>query len=63
MGNEYEVCKFDCQEFLQFRVTVDGAKLAGKPEGKRPLEGHRRRWKISTKISLMGAGYECAEWI
>ena len=37
--------------------------LVGKPEGKRPLERHRRRWEDNIRIDLqeVGLGYE--DWI
>jgi len=38
--------------------------LVGKPEGKRPLGKHRRRWKDNIKMDLQEVGYggmDCAE--
>jgi hypothetical protein len=34
--------------------------LVGKPEGKRPLGRHRRRWKDNIKIDLQEVG--CGVW-
>jgi len=31
-------------------------ELVGKPEGKRSLEGHRRRWKDNIKTGLQQVG-------
>jgi hypothetical protein len=33
--------------------------LVGKPEGKRPLERPRRRWKDVIKMDLMEIGWGC----
>jgi hypothetical protein len=33
--------------------------LVGKPEGKRPLERPRRRWKDGIKIDLREIGWGC----
>jgi hypothetical protein len=32
--------------------------LVGKPEGKRPFERPRRRWKNNTRTDLMEIGWE-----
>jgi hypothetical protein len=37
--------------------------LVGKPEGKRPLERPRRRWKDGIKMDLREIGWEAVEWI
>jgi hypothetical protein len=37
--------------------------LGGKPEGKRPLGRHRRRWKDNIKIDIQEMGYEGKNWI
>jgi hypothetical protein len=35
----------------------------GKPEGKRPLEGPRRRWEDGIKMDLREIGWGGVEWI
>jgi hypothetical protein len=37
--------------------------LVRKPEGKRPLERPRRRWKDGIEIDLREIGSGCVEWI
>jgi hypothetical protein len=37
--------------------------LVGKPEGKRPLGIHRRRWKDNIKIDLQEVGCGGMDWI
>ena len=37
--------------------------LVGKPEGKRPLEGPRRRWEAYIKIYLQEVGKGCGDWM
>jgi len=37
--------------------------LVGKPEGKRPLGRHRRRWEDNIKMDLQEVGCGCLEWI
>jgi hypothetical protein len=37
--------------------------LVGKPEGKRPLERHRRRWEDNIKMDLQEVGYGGMDWI
>jgi hypothetical protein len=37
--------------------------LVGKPEGKRPPERHRRRWKVNTKMQLQKVGCGSMDWI
>jgi hypothetical protein len=37
--------------------------LVGKPEGKRPLGGPRRRWMNNVKIVLIEVGRDDMEWI
>jgi hypothetical protein len=35
----------------------------GKPEGKRPLGGPRRRWMDNIKMYLREIGWDCMGWI
>jgi hypothetical protein len=35
----------------------------GKPEGKRPLGRHRRRWEDNIKVDLQEVGCEATDWI
>jgi hypothetical protein len=37
--------------------------LVGKPEGKRPLGRHRRRWKDNIKLDLRKIGWGGMDWI
>jgi hypothetical protein len=37
--------------------------LVGRPEGKRPLGGDRRRWENNIKMDLQGVGCEVMDWI
>ena len=37
--------------------------LVGKPEGKRPLGRHRRRWEDNIKMDLQEAGCGGMDWI
>jgi hypothetical protein len=37
--------------------------LVGKPEGKRPLVRHRRRWEDGIKMDLRKKGWGCVDWI
>jgi hypothetical protein len=37
--------------------------LVGKPEGKRPLGKHRRRWKDNIKMDLQEVGCGGMDWI
>jgi hypothetical protein len=37
--------------------------LVGRPEGKRPLGGPRRRWEDNIKIDLREIGIDGANWI
>jgi len=37
--------------------------MMGKPEGKRPLGRHRRRWEDNIKMDLQEAGCEGTNWI
>jgi hypothetical protein len=37
--------------------------LVGRPEGKRPLEGPRRRWENNIKMDLREIGIDEAKWI
>jgi hypothetical protein len=40
-----------------YRVSV------GRPEGKRPLGRHRRRWEDNIKMDLREIGIDGANWI
>jgi hypothetical protein len=37
--------------------------LVGKPEGKRPLGGPRRRWEDNIKMDLREIGIDGTNWI
>jgi hypothetical protein len=37
--------------------------LVGKPEGKRPLGRHRRKWEVNIKLDLREIGMDGANWI
>jgi len=37
--------------------------LVGKPEGKRPLGGPRRRWEDNIKLDLQEMGCGSVDWI
>jgi len=37
--------------------------LVGKPEGKRPLGRHRRRWEDNITMDLQEVGCEVMDWI
>ena len=37
--------------------------LVGKPDGKRPLGRHRRRWEDNIKMDLQEVGCEGMDWI
>jgi hypothetical protein len=37
--------------------------LVGKPEGKRPLGGPRRRWVEKVKMDLREIGWDGTNWI
>jgi hypothetical protein len=37
--------------------------LVGKPEGRRPLEGPRRRWEDNIKMDLREVGWGSRDWI
>jgi hypothetical protein len=37
--------------------------LVGKPEGKRPLRRHRRRWVDNIKMDLLEIGWGGVDWI
>ena len=37
--------------------------LVGKPEGKRPLGGPRRRWVDNIGMDLQEVGCGCVDWI
>ena len=37
--------------------------LVGKPEGKRPLRRHRRRWVDNIKMDLQEVGGVCGDWM
>jgi hypothetical protein len=37
--------------------------LVGKPEGRRPLERPRRRWKDNVKMDLREVGWGGVDWL
>jgi hypothetical protein len=37
--------------------------LVGKPDGKRPLGRHRRRWDNKIKMDLQEVGGGCGDWM
>ena len=37
--------------------------LVGRPEGKRPLGGPRRRWGDNIKMDLQEVGGGCGDWM
>ena len=37
--------------------------LVGKPEEKRPLARHRRRWEDNIKMDLQEVGRGCGDWM
>jgi hypothetical protein len=37
--------------------------LVGKPEGRRPLGGPRRRWIVNIKKDLLEIGVSVVDWI
>ena len=37
--------------------------LVGKPEGRRPLERPKRRWKDNIKMDLQEVGGVCGDWM
>jgi hypothetical protein len=37
--------------------------LVGKPEGKRPLGRHGRRWKYNIRVDLGEVGWESVDWM
>jgi hypothetical protein len=37
--------------------------LVGKPEGRKPLERPRRRWKDNIRMNLREMGYKCVDWM
>ena len=37
--------------------------LVGKPEGKRPLGRHRRKWEDNIKMVLQEVGGGCGDWM
>ena len=37
--------------------------LVGKPEGKRPLGRHRRRWEDNIEMDLKEVGGGCGDWM
>jgi hypothetical protein len=37
--------------------------LAGKPEGKRPLERYGRRWEVNIRMNLRVIDWESMDWI
>jgi hypothetical protein len=45
------------EESVVYRVLV------GKPEGKRPLRRHRRRWVDNIRMDLQEVGFKYMDWI
>ena len=45
-----------CEERRVYRVLV------GKPEGRRPLGRHRRRWVDNIRMDLNEMGWECGAY-
>ena len=37
--------------------------LVGKPEGRRPLGGSRRRWEDNIRMYLREVGCGCVDWV
>jgi hypothetical protein len=37
--------------------------LVGKPEGKRPIGRHKRRWKNTIRMDLKETGWEDVDWM
>jgi len=37
--------------------------LVGKPEEKRPMGRHRRRWEDNIKMDLQEVGGDCEDWM
>jgi hypothetical protein len=58
-------CVRDGSEESQHNYSVVYRVLVGKPEGKRPLERPRRRWKDVIKMDLreIGWGGGGVEWV
>ena len=50
-----------CNAYGGVEMCIQG--LVGKPEGKRPLGRHRRRWEDNIKMDLLKVGGEGMEWI
>jgi len=48
-----------CMEVMRNSYKI----LAGKPGGKRPLGGPRRRWEDNIRIILRGIMWEVLYWI
>ena len=46
-----------------WHVWVTGEVLVGKPEGKRPLGRHRRRWEDNIKMYLQEVERGCGDWM
>jgi hypothetical protein len=44
------------------RSGVHGV-LVGKPEGKRPVGRHRRRWDVNIKVGVQEVGWSCVDSI
>jgi hypothetical protein len=63
------VSKIDLYNEMGGTCSSDGERrgvyrvLAGKPEGKRPPERHRRRWEDNNKIDLQEVGCGDIDWI
>ena len=56
-------------EFYVIRIVYDILRrgvhrvLVGKPEGKRPLWRHRRRWENNVKMDFQEVGGGCGDWM
>jgi hypothetical protein len=53
----YFLQSFDGERRGLYRVLV------GKPEGKRSLGKHRRRWEDNIKMTVQEVGYGSMDWI
>jgi hypothetical protein len=53
----------ECEDYPVAHGNCRRCKPAGKSKGNRLFGRRGRRWKIGTKIDLMGAGCVLGEWI
>jgi hypothetical protein len=51
-----------CDNKTNIQVSTYGV-FVGKPEGKRPLERPRRRWKDNIRKDLREMGWEDVDWM